>query len=301
MGMVQSQGKITKFSKLEAITVCSQIIEFDKIFLLINDLIDQGEALRSKVVCYRELLLRITKVHQLKDPNLLNAFRVWLYCVGACNDGDINKVQFKADWEDYDNPKPITDDIIDKVQHEAKAGFGKLLQMGEQAVAKLTDKKQEEVKQKLATANMGKCADYRIEYWTLILQEYIDAIKKAEKQFPLIVDRLNIFIEKIKAMKEHKDKLIDMVKHMETVEKAKSIGIVTANITQYGFAYLVAQDFQKRLVDHVKELKEFLKVWKKTIQDEIPNIESAQQKIWINSILQGSQVLTYVKQLAKLF
>ena len=32
-------------------------------------------------------------------------------------------------------------------------------------------------------------------------------------------------------MKEHKDKLIDMVKHMENIEKAKSIGIVTANIT----------------------------------------------------------------------
>ena len=29
--MVQSQGKVTKFSKLEAITVCSQIIEFDKV------------------------------------------------------------------------------------------------------------------------------------------------------------------------------------------------------------------------------------------------------------------------------
>lgn len=32
------------------------------------------------------------------------------------------------------------------------------------------------------------------------------------------------------------------------------------------------------MVDHVKELKEFLKVWKKTIQDEIPNVESANRK-----------------------
>jgi hypothetical protein len=58
--------------------VNSNIIEFDKIFLLMDEIIAAGESIRYRTMSSRELMLRITKVHGYKNATVLDAFRIWV-------------------------------------------------------------------------------------------------------------------------------------------------------------------------------------------------------------------------------
>lgn len=56
----------------------SNITDFDKIFLLMDDIIAAGESIRYNTMSSRELMLRITKVNVYKDATVLDAFRIWV-------------------------------------------------------------------------------------------------------------------------------------------------------------------------------------------------------------------------------
>lgn len=53
----------------------------------------------------RELILRITKVHHVQNPKILDAFKIWTWVIGICNDGSLDGIEFKADWNDVSKRK----------------------------------------------------------------------------------------------------------------------------------------------------------------------------------------------------
>ena len=37
----------------------------------------------------------------MTDQSMVQAAKIWLWAVGACNQGDLSKVNFRVAWDDY--------------------------------------------------------------------------------------------------------------------------------------------------------------------------------------------------------
>jgi hypothetical protein len=100
--------------------------------------IEEAEEIRYAVQSNREMLMRICKVNLYQGAKLTDAFKVWCYAVGACNEGHMNKVGFTialdSPFKTMASVLKAVDDVKDGISSGISGAFGSIMDMGKKAV-----------------------------------------------------------------------------------------------------------------------------------------------------------------------
>ncbi|CAD8124968.1 unnamed protein product [Paramecium sonneborni] len=205
--------RINEYQKIEADLKLTTLPDLDKLLIVAEDLLKVTEQLRSRIVSYHDLMLRIVKLQSYKDVTLIDSFRIWFLCTLVCNDSKKDSVKFQCKIENFD-------------QEVASETLKKLMNFGSVVAFAIEDKFVQDENEQLIICDTGICGDFKLQLWPFILSSFLSYLRSAWKLAPFLEEKINCQINLIrKYIEVHKaekpTKLINQQTLTQICEKLK--------------------------------------------------------------------------------